>query len=135
MGRTTQTIGPATAAARVPDSALDGARAALDALAELDDDAFVELEINLPRVTQAVLPVGYLRQYLAAQFVPGREVLLFDSDEEVTAGVAASLLGVPRRHLAHLLDAEKIPHHGDGSQRLIRVVDLNAYLQRRAETA
>jgi hypothetical protein len=58
------------------DSALDGARAALDALAGLDDDALVEVEIKQPRATRAALPVGYLRQYLAAQFVPGREVLL-----------------------------------------------------------
>jgi hypothetical protein len=71
------------------DSALDGARAALEALADLDDDAFIEVEIKQPRATRAALPVGYLRQYLAAEFVPGREVLLFDSDKEVTAGIAA----------------------------------------------
>lgn len=96
MGRVTQTIGPATAAARVPESALDVERAALAALADLDDATFVEVEIKEPRATRGFLPVGYLRQYLAAQFVPGREVLMFDSDEEVTAGVAASMLEASR---------------------------------------
>jgi excisionase family DNA binding protein len=131
MGRVTQTISPATAAARVPESALDMERAALDALADLDDDTFVEVEITEPRATRAFLPVGYLRQYLAAQFVPGREVLMFDSDEEVTVGIAASMLGVSRRHLGRLLDAEEIPHRRAGNRRLIRVVVLDAYLQRR----
>jgi excisionase family DNA binding protein len=131
MGRVTQTIGPATAAARVPESALDVERTALAALADLDDDTFIDVEITEPRATRAFLPVGYLRQYLAAQFVPGREVLMFDSDEEVTAGVAASMLGVSRRHLGRLLDVDEIPHRRVGNQRLIRVVDLNAYRQRR----
>jgi len=132
MARVTQTIGPATAAARVPESALDLERVALAALADLDADTFVEVSIKEPRPTRAFLPVGYLRQYLAAQFVPGREVLMFDSDEEVTTGVAASMLGVSRSQLGRLLDAAEIPHRRAGNRRLIRVVDLDAYLQRRA---
>lgn len=53
MGRMTQTIGPATAVTNVPEAALEVERAALDALPDLDDDAFVEVEINEPHATRA----------------------------------------------------------------------------------
>ena len=131
MGRTTRSIGAATAAAVAPDDALDVERAALDALADLDDAAFVEVEIGQPRKARAVFPAGFLRRYLAAQSVPGRQVLVFDSDEEVSSEVAASMLGVSRPHLNHLLEVEAIPYRRVGNQRRIRVLDLNAYRERR----
>ncbi|HKG38505.1 MAG TPA: helix-turn-helix domain-containing protein [Conexibacter sp.] len=108
------------------------ARAALDVLADLDDDAFVEIKINKPHATPVILPVGYLRHYLAAQFVPGRQVLVFDSDEEVSSDVAAEMLGVSPRYLKHLLDDETIPHRHFRNQRYIRVLDLNAWLSQRS---
>jgi excisionase family DNA binding protein len=100
-------------------------------LAELNDDAFIEVQIKASRKTRALFPVGFLRRYLAAQSVPGRQVLVFDSDEEVSSEVAASMLGVSRPHLTELLDAEAIPYRRVGNQRRIRVVDLNAYRERR----
>jgi excisionase family DNA binding protein len=131
MARLTRSIGPATALVSVPKEALGVAQTTLDALADLDDDAFVEVEIKEPRATRALFPVGYLRRYLAAQLVPGRQVLVFDSDEEVTSVVAASMLGVSPRYLGRLLDVEAITFRRVGNQRRIRVLDLNAYLQRR----
>lgn len=131
MGRTTRSIGAATAAAIAPEEALDVEQAALDVLADLGDDAFVEVQIRASRKTRAVFPVGFLRRYLAAQSVPGRQVLVFDSDEEVSSEVAASMLGVSRPHLNHLLDVEAIPYRRVGNQRRIRVVDLSAYRERR----
>jgi excisionase family DNA binding protein len=131
VARTTRSISAGTAAAVAPAEALDVERAALDVLAELGDDAFVEVQIREPRRTPAVFPVGFLRRYLAAQSVPGRQVLVFDSDEEVSSEVAASMLGVSRPHLNHLLDAEAIPYRRVGNQRRIRVLDLNAYRERR----
>jgi hypothetical protein len=124
----TQTIGPATALADVPEETLGMARAALDALADLDDNTFVEIEIKEPHAAQAILPVGYLRHYLAAQFVPGRQVLVFDSDEEVTSEVAAEMLGVSPCYLNHLLDDEAVPFRAVGDQSYINVLDLNAWL-------
>lgn len=131
MARTTRSIGAATAAAVAPEEALDAEREALDVLAELGDDAFVEVQIKQPRRTRAVFPVGFLRRYLAAQAVPGRQVLVFDSDEEVSSEVAALMLGVSRPYLNELLDVEAIPYRRVGNQRRIRVVDLDAYRERR----
>ncbi len=131
MARTTRSIGAATAAAVAPQDALDVELAALDVLADLGDDDFVEVQIKQPHKTRAVFPVGFLRRYLSAQSVPGRQVLVFDSDEEVSSEVAASMLGVSRPHLNELLDVEAIPYRRVGNQRRIRVVDLNAYRQRR----
>jgi excisionase family DNA binding protein len=131
MSRTTRSIGAATAAAFAPEEALDVEQAALDVLADLGDDAFVEVQIRASRKTRAVFPVGFLRRYLAAQSVPGRQVLVFDSDEEVSSEVAASMLGVSRPHLNELLDVEAIPYRRVGNQRRIRVIDLNAFRERR----
>ncbi len=131
MARTTRSIGSATAAAVAPKDMLDVERQALEVLADLDDDAFVEVQIKEPRKTRAVFPVGFLRRYLAAQSVPGRQVLVFDSDEEISSEVAASMLGVSRPYLNELLDVEAIPYRRVGNQRRIRIVDLNAYRERR----
>jgi len=108
-------------------------REALDGLANLGDDAFVEVQIRASRKMRALVPVGLLRRYFAAQTVPGRQMLVFDSDEEVSSEVAASMLGVSRPHLNELLDVEAIPYRRVGNQRRIRVVDLNAYRERRNE--
>lgn len=131
MPRTTRSIGAATAAAVAPEEALHVEQSALDVLADLDDDAFVEVQIRASRKTRAVFPVGFLRRYLAAQSVPGRQVLVFDSDEEVSSEVAASMLGVSRPYLNELLDLQAVPYRRVGNQRRIRVVDLNAYRERR----
>lgn len=131
MSRTTRTIGASTAAAIAPEEAFDVEQAALDLLAEFGDDAFVEVEIRASRGASALFPVGLLRRYLAALSVPGRQLLIFDSDEEVSSEVAASMLGVSRPHLNELLDVEAIPYHRVGNQRRIRVVDLAAYRERR----
>lgn len=134
MPRTTRNIAAATAPT-VPEDGRDVEREALDVLADLDDDAFVEVQIKRPRKTAALFPVGFLRRYLAAQSVPGRRVLVFDSDEEVSSQVAAGMLGVSRPHLNELLEVEAIPYRRVGNQRRIRVVDLHEFLQRRARRA
>jgi excisionase family DNA binding protein len=131
VARTTRSIGAGTAVAVAPQEALDMERDALSALDGVADDAFIEVEIKASRETRAVFPVGLLRRYLAAQSVPGRRVLLFDSDEEISSEVAASMLGVSRPYLNELLDVEAIPYRRVGNQRRIRVVDLNAYRGRR----
>lgn len=131
MARTTRSIGAATAAAVAPKEVLDIEREALDVLAELGDDAFIEVQIKAPHKTRALFPVGFLRRYLAAQSVPGRQVLVFDSDEEISSEVAASMLGVSRPYLNELLEVEAIPYRRVGNQRRIRVVDLNAYREKR----
>ncbi len=135
MPRTTRNITAASAAPTVPEDALDAERDALDALAKLDDDTFIEVQIKRPRKTAALFPVGFLRRYLAAQSVPGRKLLLFDSDEEVSSQVAADMLGVSRPHLNELLEVETIPHRRVGNQRRIRVLDLHEFAQRRARRA
>jgi len=133
--RTTRNITAASAPPTVPEDALDTERDALEALAKLDDDAFIEVQIKRPRKTAALFPVGFLRRYLAAQSVPGRKLLLFDSDEEVSSQVAADMLGVSRPHLNEMLEVEAIPHRRVGNQRRIRVLDLHEFVQRRAERA
>lgn len=135
MPRTTRNITAASAAPTAPEDALDAERDALDALAKLDDDAFIEVQIKRPRKTEALFPVGFLRRYLAAQSVPGRQLLVFDSDEEISSQVAADMLGVSRPHLNELLEVEAIPHRRVGNQRRIRVLDLHGFVQRRARRA
>lgn len=135
MPRTTRNITAASTPPTVPEDARDAELDALDALTKLDDDAFIEVQIKRPRKTEALFPVGFLRRYLAAQSVPGRQLLVFDSDEEVSSQVAADLLGVSRPHLNELLEVEAIPHRRVGNQRRIRVLDLQELVQRRAQRA
>lgn len=134
MPRATRNIATATVPA-VPTDGHDVEREALDVLADLEDDAFVEVQIKEPRKTAALFPVGFLRRYLEAQEVPGRHVLVFDSDEEVSSQVAADMLGVSRPHLNELLEVEAIPYRRVGNQRRIRVVDLHEFRQRRDRSA
>ena len=92
----------------------------------------IEVEISTKAAaTKALVPVGLLRRYLEAQEVEGRELLVFDSDEEVSSEVAASMLGVSRPHLNELLDIESIPYRRVGNQRRIRVADIAAFRERR----
>ena len=133
MGGTARSITASTAVATVPDSLLDSQREAREALNDLDDDLLLEVLIAgaANRRIPARFPVALLRRYLESLEVPGRELLVFDSDEEVTSEVGAQLLGVSRPYLNELLDAEAIPYRRVGNQRRIRVLDLDAYRQRR----
>jgi excisionase family DNA binding protein len=135
MPRSTHNITAATAAPTIPADRLEVERDALDALAKLDDDAFVEVQIKRPRKTAALFPVGFLRRYLAAQSVPGRQILVFDSDEEVSSQVAADMFGVSRPHLNELLELEAIPYRRVGNQRRVRVLDLHQFMRRRERRA
>jgi hypothetical protein len=89
-------------------------RRAREALSGLEDEAMVEVRISAKAAIKALVPVGLLRRYLEAQEVDGRELLVFDSDEEVSSAVAASMLGVSRPHLNELLDIESIPYRRVG---------------------
>jgi excisionase family DNA binding protein len=129
--RTTRSITASTAIASVPKDALDLERRARETLSALGDDAIVEVKIAAPAATRALFPVGLLRRYLEAQEVEGRELLVFDSDEEVSSEVAAKLLGVSRPYLNELLDLEAIPYRRVGNQRRIRATDLDVYRRRR----
>lgn len=53
------------------------------------------------------------------------------SSDAISSEVAASMLGVSRAYLNELLDLEAIPYRRVGNQRRIRMVDLNAYRERR----
>jgi excisionase family DNA binding protein len=130
--RTTRSITAGTALAPAPREALGVERSAREALSGLDDEAMIEVEISTKAAaTKALVPVGLLRRYLEAQEVEGRELLVFDSDEEVSSEVAASMLGVSRPHLNELLDIESIPYRRVGNQRRIRVADIAAFRERR----
>jgi excisionase family DNA binding protein len=129
--RTTRSITAGTAIAPAPREALGVERRAREALSGLEDEAMVEVRISTKAKTKALVPVGLLRRYLEAQEVDGRELLVFDSDEEVSSEVAASMLGVSRPHLNELLDIEAIPYRRVGNQRRIRVLALDQYRQRR----
>lgn len=135
MGRATRTITSSTALIGVPRDAPERERAAYDALALFGDEDFVE--VTLPATAQgqvtARFPAALLRRYLEAQDVPGRELMVFDSDEEVSSEVAARMLGVSRPFLNELLDVEAIDYRRVGNQRRIRVVDLDAYRKRRQQ--
>jgi excisionase family DNA binding protein len=129
--RTTRSITAGTALAPAPKEALGVERSARVALSELEDDAMVEIRVSAPTATKALVPAGLLRRYLEAQEIEGRELLVFDSDEEVSSEVAASMLGVSRPHLNELLDIETIPYRRVGNQRRIRVLDLKEFRERR----
>jgi excisionase family DNA binding protein len=129
--RTTRSITAGTALAPAPREALGVERRAREALAGLEDEAMVEVRISAKAATKALVPVGLLRRYLEAQEVDGRELLVFDSDEEVSSEVAASMLGVSRPHLNELLEIESIPYRRVGNQRRIRVADIGAFRERR----
>lgn len=131
--RTTRSISSGTAVAPAPREAREVERRAREALSGLRDEAMVEVRISAAakKATKALVPVGLLRRYLEAQEVDGRELLVFDSDEEVSSEVAASMLGVSRPHLNELLDIESIPYRRVGNQRRIRVADIRAFRERR----
>ncbi len=129
--RTTRSITAATILAPAPKDALALERSAREILSDLQDDAMVEIRISAPAATKALIPVGLLRRYLEAQEIEGRELLVFDSDEEVSSEVAAGMLGVSRPHLNELLDIETIPYRRVGNQRRIRVLDLKDFRERR----
>jgi excisionase family DNA binding protein len=129
--RTTRSITAGTALAPAPREALDLERNAREALSGLEDETMIEVRISAKAATKALVPVGLLRRYLEAQEVDGRELLVFDSDEEVSSEVAASMLGVSRPHLNELLDIESIPYRRVGNQRRIRVADIRAFRERR----
>jgi len=130
--RTTRSITAGTALAPAPREALGVERRAREALSGLEDEAMVEVHISSAgAATKALVPVGLLRRYLEAQEVDGRELLVFDSDEEVSSEVAASMLGVSRPHLNELLDIESIPYRRVGNQRRIRVADIRGFRERR----
>ncbi len=129
--RTTRSITAGTALAPAPREALGVERRAREALSDLADDAMIEVRISTKAATKALVPVGLLRRYLEAQEVDGRQLLVFDVDEEVSSEVAAKLLGVSRPYLNELLEIEAIPYRRVGNQRRIRVLDLDSYRQRR----
>jgi excisionase family DNA binding protein len=129
--RTTRSITAGTALAPAPREALGVERRAREALSGLEDEAMIEVRISAKAATKALVPVGLLRRYLEAQEVDGRELLVFDSDEEVSSEVAASMLGVSRPHLNELLDIESIPYRRVGNQRRIRVADIRRFRERR----
>ncbi|HST54315.1 MAG TPA: hypothetical protein VLJ42_00265 [Solirubrobacteraceae bacterium] len=129
--RKTRNITTSTAVVAVPRDALDLERRAREDLSGLADDAIVEVQIDTPMATKALFPVGLLRRYLEAQEVAGRELLVFDSDEEVSSEVAASMLGVSRPFLNELLELEAIPYRRVGNQRRIGVLALHEYSERR----
>jgi excisionase family DNA binding protein len=131
MTRTTRSITAGTALAPAPREALGVERRAREALSGLEDGAMIEVQISTEAATKALVPVGLLRRYLEAQEVAGRELLVFDSDEEVSSEVAASMLGVSRPHLNELLEIESIPYRRVGNQRRIRVADIRAFRDRR----
>src|ERR1039457_6788346 len=95
----------------------------------------VEVRISAPASAKALVPVALLWRYLEALQVEGRELLLFDSDEEVSSEVAAGMLGVSRPHLNELLDIESNPYRRVGNQRRIRVADLRKFRERREQAA
>lgn len=135
MGRATRTITASTAVAPVPHEALELERQAREALAGVEDEQFLEVTVSSQGKAdvRAVFPAALLRRYLETAEVPGRELLLFDSDEEVSSEVAARMLGVSRPYLNELLDVEAIDYRRVGNQRRIRVLELEAYRQRRKQ--
>lgn len=135
MTRTTRSITAGTALAQAPREALDMERRAREALSGLENEAMIEVQISTKAGAKALVPVGLLRRYLEAQEVDGRELLVFDSDEEVSSEVAAGMLGVSRPHLNELLEIESIPYRRVGNQRRIRVADIRAFRERRERAA
>ncbi|HTR71968.1 MAG TPA: helix-turn-helix domain-containing protein [Solirubrobacteraceae bacterium] len=129
--RTTRSITAGTAVASAPTEALEVERRAREALSGLRDEMMVEVRISGKKAAKALVPVALLRRYLEAQEVDGRELLVFDSDEEVSSEVAASMLGVSRPHLNELLDIESIPYRRVGNQRRIRVTDIREFHEQR----
>jgi excisionase family DNA binding protein len=129
--RTTRSITAGTALAPAPREALGVERRAREALSGLEDEAMIEVRISAKAATKALVPVGLLRRYLEAQEVDGRQLLVFDVDEEVSSEVAAKLLGVSRPYLNELLEIEAIPYRRVGNQRRIGVLALDKYRQRR----
>ncbi len=135
MTRTTRTITSSTVVASVPEDLLEAERDALSLLEQQDASALLEISFAASdesgRHVTVHVPAALLSRYLNAQLVPGRQVLLFDSDEEISSEVAAQILGVSRPYLNELLDAEAVPYRFVGNQRRIRVLDIAKYQARR----
>jgi excisionase family DNA binding protein len=61
-------------------------------------------------------------------------MMLSMAGEEITTQEAANLLRISQLRLCKLLDAGTIPHHIVGADRHVRLKDVLAYRQRRANT-
>ena len=72
-------------------------------------------------------------QAIVHDLANGKTVTLFPNDRELTTKEAADVLQVSRQFLVRLLDRGEIPFHKAGTHRRIRVDDLLAYKDRRAE--
>jgi excisionase family DNA binding protein len=88
-----------------------------------------------PDGTQVELPASafHALQAIVHDLANGKTVTLFPNDRELTTKEAADVLQVSRQFLVRLLDRGEIPFHKVGTHRRIRVDDLLAYKDRRAE--
>jgi len=108
----------------------------LEELARLGDDEAVEITLSVSKTANTKppsslqFPAALLRRYIETATTPGRELMLFTCDEEVSSEVAAKMLGVSRPHLNTLLEVEAIPYRRVGNHRRILVLNIEAYRRR-----
>lgn len=113
-----------------------------EALAQFQQ-SFARLQISSKTSQKAALRIGQqpeiqlpdalveLLLQALSQAAAGKKVTLVDTDEEISAEKAATLLQVSRPFLVKQLESGAMPFHWVGTHRRLRLADVIAYRQQR----
>lgn len=85
--------------------------------------------------TEVAIPASafHALQAIVRDMAQGLTITVIPHDKEITTKQAADMLNVSRQFLVRLLDRGDIPYHPVGTHRRLRVSDVLAYRERRAE--
>lgn len=109
-----------------PEPGADAANVARDAAELLGLPAGSRLIVSRPGMMAVELPpdVAHMLGLILHEASRGRVVAVVSTEEEISTGAAARLLGVSRPHVAKLVDSGILPGRKINSHRRVRTVDV-----------
>lgn len=97
------------------------------AVAPSDLEKVANLASNLPQGS----PVAVVLQHLVVSLGKGKDVTVFETEQELTPNQAAELLHMSRPHLLKFLDSGELDSNSVGSHRRIPMSALLDFIDRR----